>query len=78
MWQYLAVIPYGTLDQDMVWKIYYFLHFIQDQEAEDEATLENLHALSKTIQWDSKYSGDLKTGHSKSGIIRKMDIFSGF
>ena len=50
MWQYLAVIPYGTLDQDMVWKIYYFLHFIQDQEAEDEATLENLHAQSKKKQ----------------------------
>ena len=49
MWQYLAVIPYGTLDQDMVWKIYYFLHFVQDQEAEDEATLQNLQAQSKII-----------------------------
>ena len=48
MWQYLAVIPYGTLSLDMTWRIYYFLHFVGDQEAEDESTLENLHSLSKS------------------------------
>jgi hypothetical protein len=37
------VIPYGTLSPDMVWKIYYFLHFVRDQEAADEEELENLH-----------------------------------
>ena len=50
MWQYLAVIPYGTLSPAMVWKIYFFLHFIQDHEAEDEAALENLHALGTFLQ----------------------------
>ena len=49
MWQYLAVIPYGTLSLDMTWRIYYFLHFVGDQEAEDESTLENLHSLSKLV-----------------------------
>ena len=48
MWQYLAVIPYCTVGINMVWKIYYFLHFVQDQEAEDEATLENLHVLGES------------------------------
>ena len=39
-------------------------------------TSELVHlSLGILVHWESTYSGDTKTGHSKSRIIRKLDVF---